>query len=29
LDKDCAEFAKKGGAAYLAKKKEELAAMLA
>jgi hypothetical protein len=29
LDKQCEEFAKKGGAAYLAQKKEELAAMLA
>jgi hypothetical protein len=28
LDKQCDEFAKKGGAAYLAQKKEELAAML-
>ena len=27
LDKKCAEYVKKGGAAYLAKKKEELAAM--
>ena len=28
LDKQCEEYASKGGAAYLAKKKEELAAML-
>jgi len=29
LDKQCEEYAKKGGAAYLAQKKEELAALLA